>query len=62
MRSINGASTYMPITVVNGKKEGPVFCLMAGIQGYEYPPIIALQRPVKTVRNRRLKGRCVCSI
>lgn len=37
-------STVIPVTVVCGRKPGPVLALIAGIHGYEYPPIIAMQQ------------------
>lgn len=40
----DGPEIMIPITVVNGIKKGPVLALTAGIHGYEYPPILALQR------------------
>jgi len=36
--------TTIPLTIVNGSKAGPVLALIAGTHGYEYPPILALQR------------------
>ncbi len=36
--------TQIPVTVIRGSKPGPVLALTAGIHGYEYPPILALQR------------------
>ena len=39
----DGPEILIPITVVNGNKKGPVLALTAGIHGYEYPPILALQ-------------------
>jgi predicted deacylase len=36
--------TTIPITVIKGSKPGPVLALTAGVHGYEYPPILALQR------------------
>lgn len=39
----DGPEIRIPITVVNGNKKGPVLALTAGIHGYEYPPILALQ-------------------
>ena len=36
--------TQIPITVIHGREEGPVLALIAGVHGYEYPPITALQR------------------
>ena len=35
--------TTIPLTVVHGASDGPVLALIAGIHGYEYPPITALQ-------------------
>jgi predicted deacylase len=40
----DGPEIRLPISVVNGLKEGPLLALTAGIHGYEYPPILALQR------------------
>ena len=36
--------TRIPVTVVHGARPGPVLALVAGTHGYEYPPILALQR------------------
>ncbi|HVO97040.1 MAG TPA: succinylglutamate desuccinylase/aspartoacylase family protein [Bryobacteraceae bacterium] len=36
--------TTIPITVMKGAKPGPTLALTAGVHGYEYPPILALQR------------------
>lgn len=33
----------IPVTIVHGASEGPVLALIAGIHGYEYPGITALQ-------------------
>lgn len=44
VRSPSGDSTWLPVTVINGSKPGPVLGLLAGIHGYEYPPVIALQK------------------
>jgi predicted deacylase len=38
------AGTVVPITIVRGTRPGPVLALIAGNHGYEYPPILALQR------------------
>ena len=34
----------IPVTVINGKQKGKVLALVAGVHGYEYPPILALYR------------------
>jgi predicted deacylase len=38
------AGTEIPVTTIRGKRPGPVLALIAGNHGYEYPPIVALQR------------------
>jgi predicted deacylase len=38
------AATEIPITTIRGERPGPVLALIAGNHGYEYPPILALQR------------------
>jgi predicted deacylase len=43
-QTIDLGFTTIPITVYKGSKPGPVLALTAGIHGYEYPPILALQR------------------
>src|ERR1700742_4558922 len=46
----------IPVTLVNGKKDGPVLALVAGNHGYEYPPIIALQILRARIKARKLAG------
>ena len=36
--------TFLPISIMKGKTKGPVFTIVAGVHGYEYPPIIATQQ------------------
>jgi len=36
--------TFIPVTTVRGARPGPALALVAGNHGYEYPPILALQR------------------
>src|SRR5882672_726728 len=38
------AGTQIPVTTIRGARPGPVLALIAGNHGYEYPPILALQR------------------
>jgi predicted deacylase len=52
----DGPEIQIPITVVNGTKKGPVLALTAGIHGYEYPPILALQRIRQKLDPTRLSG------
>ncbi|MGA3187385.1 MAG: M14 family metallopeptidase [Bryobacteraceae bacterium] len=43
-QTIDLGFTTIPISVYKGSKPGPVLALTAGIHGYEYPPILALQK------------------
>src|SRR5260370_18806083 len=38
------AGTQIPIATIRGSHPGPVLALIAGNHGYEYPPILALQK------------------
>lgn len=49
-------STRIPISVVNGAAPGPVLALIAGTHGYEYPPILALQRVRRALDPAALSG------
>ncbi|WP_228394338.1 succinylglutamate desuccinylase/aspartoacylase family protein [Chryseobacterium glaciei] len=48
--------TYLPITIIKGKEKGPVFSIVAGIHGYEYPPIIAVQELLNEIKPEQVKG------
>ena len=52
----NGIKTRIPITVVNGSKPGKVLALVAGVHGYEYPPILALYRLKEKIDPAELSG------
>jgi predicted deacylase len=51
-----GIETAIPVTVINGAKEGKVLALVAGVHAYEYPPILALYRLKKKVNPKSLAG------
>ncbi|MFC2167204.1 succinylglutamate desuccinylase/aspartoacylase family protein [Acidobacteriota bacterium] len=46
----------IPITIINGAKKGKVLALVAGVHGYEYPPILALYRLKQKVDPASLSG------
>lgn len=50
---------YLPLTIISGKEKGPVFSIIAGIHGYEYPPIVAVQELIKEINPEKLKGTLV---
>ena len=53
------AGTVIPITTIRGKRPGPVLALIAGNHGYEYPPILALQRLRGQIDPAELSGQIV---
>lgn len=52
----DGLGTSIPFTVINGSNRGKVLALVAGVHGYEYPPILALYRIKKMVKPDSLSG------
>jgi len=50
------AGTQIPVTTIRGADSGPVLALIAGNHGYEYPPILALQRLRTLIDPAKLKG------
>jgi hypothetical protein len=53
---LNDGGTRIPVSVIRGQNPGPVLALIAGVHGYEYPGITALQRLRKSVRPEDLSG------
>ena len=51
-----GKGTFIPVSVVHGAKPGKILALIAGTHGYEYPPILALQRIRKEIDPKSLAG------
>lgn len=51
--------TFIPVTIINGRKTGPVLTICAGIHGTEYVPIIVLQELVKEINPEELSGTLV---
>lgn len=50
------AGTRIPVTVIHGAKPGPVLGLVAGTHGYEYAPVLAMQRLPQKVNPEQLAG------
>jgi len=52
----DGPAVKIPVTVVNGINDGPVLALTAGVHGYEYPPVLALQRIREKLEPSQVSG------
>jgi len=52
----DGPDTQIPVTLIRGRKPGPVLALMAGIHGCEYVSILALQRVNQKLEPEELSG------
>src|SRR5258708_962751 len=50
------AGTQIPVTTIRGAAPGPTLALIAGNHGYEYPPILALQKLRTLIDPAKLKG------
>jgi predicted deacylase len=48
--------TQVPVTVINGAKPGPVLAVVAGTHGYEYSPVLALNRMNSKIDPKKLSG------
>ena len=51
-----GVSVRMPVVVINGKADGPVFAVTAGVHGAEYPGIEAAIRLSRTLDPAEVRG------
>ncbi len=54
MLEVPGAD--IPVTLIHGARPGPALALVAGVHGYEYPPILALQKLRSQLDPQRLSG------
>ncbi len=52
----DGVGTRIPLSVIHGSRAGKVLALVAGVHGYEYPPILALYRLKEMVEPENLSG------
>jgi predicted deacylase len=52
----DGPELQLPVTIINGSRPGPILALTAGVHGYEYVPILTLQRLRKDLDPRELSG------
>ncbi len=48
--------TVIPISLLHGARPGPVLALIAGNHGYEYAPILALQRLLSQLDPKQMAG------
>ena len=54
-----GNAGHLPISIIKGEKEGPVFTIVAGVHGFEYPPIMATQELLREIDLKQLSGTLV---
>lgn len=53
------AGAIIPVSILRGDRAGPVLALIAGNHGYEYPPVLALQKLPGLVQPAGIKGSIV---
>lgn len=54
-----GNRSHLPVVIIKGLKEGPVFTIVAGVHGFEYPPIVATQALLQEIDPNQLTGTLV---
>jgi predicted deacylase len=54
-----GPGASVPVTVIHGARKGRTLALVAGVHGYEYPPILALYRLKDLIDPKELSGTLV---
>lgn len=52
-------SHYLPISIINGKENGKTITIIAGIHGYEYPPIMTVQKILQDIDPHQLRGNLI---
>jgi len=52
-------ATFIPVSVINGAKEGPVLAIVAGVHGYEYTSILAVNKWVAQLEPASISGTIV---
>lgn len=52
----NGNASSIPIAIIKGKETGPIFTIVSGVHGFEYPPIIAAQDLIQEIDPEILTG------
>lgn len=56
---MDSGEVKVPITIVNGKMNGPVLALIAGVHGYEYPPVLAMIQLSMELDPEKVKGKVI---
>lgn len=52
----DGPGTRIPVTVIHGARPGKILAFVAGTHGFEYPPILALQRLPGMIDPKTMSG------
>jgi uncharacterized protein len=51
-----GGPLQIPLVIANGREDGPILCLTAGVHATEYAPIDAVMRTIQSLSTRTLRG------
>jgi predicted deacylase len=52
----NSPATFIPVTVINGAKDGPILATVAGVHGYEYISILATEKWAESLSPQDISG------
>lgn len=55
-KGVQDPATLIPVTVIHGAKKGPVLAVVAGVHGYEYTSIIAVNKWIAALDPTEMSG------
>lgn len=55
----SGNYASVPISIIKGKENGPIFTMISGVHGFEYPPIVAAQELIQELNPELISGTIV---
>jgi predicted deacylase len=54
--AVNEPATFIPITIIHGAQQGPVLAAVAGVHGYEFASILAVDQLADIINPAQLSG------
>jgi hypothetical protein len=49
-------STFIPLSVIDGERDGPTVLMVSGVHGFEFSPILAAERLARNIAPSELRG------
>ncbi|TDF39257.1 hypothetical protein EYS14_06955 [Alteromonadaceae bacterium M269] len=55
-KGLEDPATFIPVSIINGSQEGPILAAVAGVHGYEYTSVLAVERWIAQLKPEALSG------